>query len=87
MNLYIFFLFQFTIATEQWKPTSLDVNQLYYYQILEQYLLSYYNYLNQNFILKDQKLNYPNNIIYTDPMPIKTKNINPINVLQMENVK
>jgi len=80
-------MFQFTIVAGQWKSTDLDANQLYK-QALEQYVLSYYNYLNQqDFILNNQNLNYPNNIVHTDPpKPTNIQYSNPINALKIENI-
>lgn len=72
-----------TVSTEQWKPT--DVNQ-YYNQILEHYLSSYYNYLNQqNFVLNHQKINYSNNISNTSPFYSSIINTtNPIDELKID---
>jgi len=80
-------MFQFTIVAGQWKSTDLDANQLYK-QALEQYVLSYYNYLKQqDFILNNQNLNYPNNIVHTNaPKPTNIVNSNPINALKIENI-
>jgi hypothetical protein len=72
-----------TISTEQWKPT--DANQ-YYNQLLEHYLASYYNYLNQqNFVLNHQKINYSNNIVNTSPVyPSITNTTIPIDQLKIK---